>query len=284
MTKGYGRSVEAQAQGEEIRRQLGAKSQASGLLCPKCRGGQTRERSVSAWHKGTTITAKCWRNACSFRGTWDATTGMGLGYTPPAGDGPTGYQVDTLPMDDRMVAYLGHRYRLTEATLRHWGMRQYPSSRGVYLRCTGFSGAFRGWVLRWTDGTKPKSRSYPAPEAARQPWQAWYPAAPGLVVCVEDVFSALRLWQQGTTAVAMLGVSLSDMKAAELRRHATQVVVALDSDASARSIEAARLHNFAYRRLLDADIKDMTEEQLAQWTISLTSSLHPSQAGPLTQS
>jgi DNA primase len=90
---------------------------------------------------------------------------------------------------------------------------------------------------------------------------------------VEDVFSALRLWQSGTTAVALLGTSLSDLKAAEIRRHAVgPVVVALDSDASARAINAARLHHFTYRRLLDADIKDMTEEQLDQWKILLTSS------------
>jgi hypothetical protein len=270
--------------GEAIRAQLGSRSSASGLLCPRCLGGATKERSVSAWHRGLTITAKCWRNACPFRGTWDATTGMGLGYTPPAsGDGRTGYRVDTLPLDQGMEAYLEGRYRLTGATLRHWGLRQYPGSRGVYLRCTGFSGGFRGWVLRWVDGTKPKTRSYPAPEATRQPWQAWFPSRPGLVVCVEDVFSAMRLWQQGTTAVAMLGVSLSDMKAAELSRHATQVVVALDSDATARAIEAARRYNFGYRRLLGDDIKDMTEEQLTQWITSLTSSVPASPAAPRTQ-
>lgn len=271
--------------GEEIRRQLGSRRQASGLMCPRCLGGQSKERSVSAWHKGLVITAKCWRNACPFRGTWDATTGMGLGYQAPAsGDARSGYQVDTLPMDRGMEAYLEGRYRLTGATLRHWGLRQYKGSRGVYLRCTGFSGRFRGWVLRWTDGTKPKTRSYPAPEAVHEPWQAWFPARPGLVVCVEDVFSALRLWQQGTTAVAMLGVSLSDMKAAELNRHATDVVVALDSDATSRSIEAARRHYFRYRRLLADDIKDMTEEQLDQWTISLTSSPQASPIAKPTQS
>lgn len=286
MTKGMGRAIADQAHGEAIRRQLGPRGQASGLMCPKCHGGQSRERSVSAWNQGARITAKCWRNACSFRGTWDATTGMGLGYQGPGGDRdvPRGFRVDTLPLDATMVALLVDRYRLQEATLRHWGVRQYRGSGGVYVPCNGPTGRSRGWVLRRTDGTKPKVLSYPAPGHTHEPWQAWWPATPGLVVCVEDVFSAMRLWQAGTSAVAMLGVSLSDMKAAEIGRHYDQVAVALDSDATARAIEAARRYNFAYRRLLGADLKDMTEEQLTQWTISLTSSLRASRTVKPTQS
>lgn len=279
MTKGMGK-----AYGEDIRRQLGPRGQASGLICPKCQGGQSRERSVSAWHQGLTITAKCWRNACGFRGTWDATTGMGLGYQAPAGgDGRTGFRVDTLPLDSWMVAFLDGRYRIREPALRHWGVRQYPGRGGVYVPCNSPTGLSRGWVLRRIDGSTPKVLSYPTHGHTHEPWQAWFPSTPGgLVVCVEDVFSAMRLWQAGTNAVAMLGVSLSDMKAAEIGRHYDQVAVALDSDATARAIEAARRYNFVYRRLLGADLKDMTEEQLTQWTISLTSSLPASRpVGPI---
>jgi hypothetical protein len=239
---------------------------------------------MSAWNQGTTVTAKCWRNACGYRGTWDALTGMGLGYVPPAGEGREGYRVETLPLDVGMVGYLCQRYRLQESTLRHFGLRQYPGSGGVYVPCNALSGRSRGWILRWTNGNRPKCLGLPAPGHTHEPWQAWFTANHGLVVCVEDVFSAMRLWQQGTTAVAMLGVSLSDMKAAELSRYSDQVVIALDSDATARAIDAARRFNFAYRRLLGDDIKDMTEEQLTQWTTSLTSSLQASQTAKPTQS
>jgi len=263
---------------EAIRTQLGNRSQASGLMCPECGGGDSRERSVSAWHNGSTITAKCWRASCTFRGTWDATSGMGLGYTGPRNGQRQGFHVDTLPLDPGMVAYLTSRYRLQEGLLAHFGVRQYHGSGGVYVPCNGPTGRFRGWVLRRTDGTLPKVRSYPSP--GREVWQAWFPATAttNLVVCVEDVFSAMRLWQAGVSAVAMLGVSLSDMKAAELRRHAGVVVVALDADATVQAIEAARRYNFSYRRLLGPDIKDMTEEQLTTWITTLTSSLRVSPA------
>jgi hypothetical protein len=137
-------------------------------------------------------------------------------------------------------------------------------------------------VLRRIDGTRPKVLGYPAPQAAGMAWLAWFRAKPGVTVVVEDVFSAMRLWQVGITAAALLGTSLSEAKAAELRRRNPRVVVALDDDASATAIEAARRHQFEYRRLLGDDLKDMTEEQLTEWITTRISSQPVSPAAPPT--
>lgn len=149
----------------------------------------------------------------------------------------------------------------------------------------GPTGKARGCVLRRLDGTKPKVRSYPdADHPLDAPWLAWFhhPALSrhGPCIVVEDVLSAMRLEQAGHSAVSLLGTDLSEAKALELRRWCPTVVVALDADAIGRAISHALRHSFEVRRLA-ADFKDMTEEQLTQWTTSLHSSLPASIRGTL---
>jgi DNA primase len=100
------------------------------------------------------------------------------------------------------------------------------------------------------------------------------------VVAVEDVFSALRLWQAGVNAVSLLGTSLTPTKMAELRRNAGTIVLVLDADAAGRAIDSALRFSIHVRALMGADIKDMTEEQLRLWIASLTSSLPASSLEP----
>lgn len=184
------------------------------------------------------------------------------------------YVVSTLPMADATVDALAARYRLAPSTMSHFGLRQGPAARACYCPVYGPTGQLRGWVRRWLDGTLPKVKGYPAhdhPEGAA--WMAWYSTEPkpALAVCVEDVFSAMRLWELGITAVALLGVSLTPLKVAELRRFAGSIMVALDADAFGLAIsDALRFH--IQVRHIEPDIKDMTEEQLLTWTKDLPSS------------
>lgn len=270
--------------GRAVGGQLGGRVRASGLLCPWCNGGQSLERSLIAWRDGVTLHAKCKRAKCGEYGAWDS---VDLGMRPvEPGKLPQGrrFVVNTLPLTDATLAALEARYRLRASTIVHYGLRQGPGGKAAYCPVYGPTGQPRGWVRRWLDGTKPKVKGFPShdhPEGAA--WMAWFPAPSketaklngGLVVCVEDVFSALRLWEQGITAVALLGVSLTPVRVAELRRFAASVVVALDADAWPLAISSALRFHVEARRV-EPDIKDMTEEQLAQWISALYSSLPPS--------
>jgi hypothetical protein len=262
-------------------------------MCPACAGGQRGERSVTAWRKGLDFAAKCWRNKCGASGSFDLIDIGGL----PKKDDPHGsyvkrYTFNTLPLTDAATAALEARYGLHEETLRRHGLRMAAAGSAWYCPVMGPTGAFRGWVRRWaeapTNGT-PKVLGFPAPEFPQMAaWQAWFrptgPHAPW-VVCVEDVFSAMRLAQVGVLAVSLLGVSLSSAKAAELRRFAGggPIVLALDADAYGRAISQAIRYTVEVRRLA-TDIKDMTEEQLAIWINSLNSSLPASDHGMLAPS
>jgi hypothetical protein len=274
-----------ETQGARVRDQLGSRERASGLTCPWCHGGRTQERSLLAWRDGVTLRAKCKRAKCNRYGAWDS---VNLGMRPPAqGSGAAGkrYVLDTLPLTDATQAYLQQRYRLSAGTLTYFGLRQGPSGTAVYCPVRGPGGQQRGWVRRWLNGTLPKVKGYPGPEHPEgAAWQAWFHTDPKLtrrlVVCVEDVFSAMRLWEVGIASVSLLGVSLTPVKLAELRRFASSIVVALDADAFTLAISAALRFHIHVRRI-EPDIKDMTEEQLAQWTHALYSSLPASNLGTL---
>ncbi len=262
--------------GRDIRRQLGPREMASGLRCPGCHGGTSGERSVTASLKGLALRARCWRNKCGWWGQWDITDVGGL-VAKESGWRPKRYWLDTLPITDATVAALEARYGVLPLTIARYGLRQHAAGIAAYCPVRSPKGESRGWVRRWLDGTKPKVQGYPADTLAYgEPWQAWFRPAvdsgTGLVVCVEDVFSAMRLAQVGITSVSLLGVHLTALKVAELRNERAQIVLALDADAYGRATDSA-LRYMVHVRRLAVDIKDMTAEELTQWTISLSSSL-----------
>jgi hypothetical protein len=260
--------------GPEVRDQLGHHERASGLLCPKCRGGQSGERSLLAWRTGLELRAKCKRAKCGWYGRWDS---VDLGMLPLGAGTPAQgkrYVLETMPLTEHLQAALEARYRVQGETLAHYGVRQMSGGRAVYAPVWSPDRRLRGWVRRWLDGTLPKVKGYPGwdhPQGAA--WMAWFPRQRGgLVVAVEDVFSAMRLWERGISAVALLGVSLSGVKLAELRRFAGTIVLALDDDAFGLALETAVRHSIQVR-FVEPDIKDMTEEQLTRWITALHSSL-----------
>jgi len=266
-----------------VAKQLGSRERASGLTCPKCLGGQTRERSLIAGRDGLRMWAVCKRNKCREVFRW------GPADTPPPDGALEPYKrplaPQTLPLTDNVHAYVEARYGLRQSTLQSYGCRTIAGQGALYVPVLGPRSQSRGCVLRRIDGSKPKVRGYPnADYPLDAPWLAWFHdarlSARRPVIVVEDVLSAMRLEQAGHQAVSLLGTELSEAKALELRRWCLAVIVALDADAIGRAISHAMRHSFEVRRLA-SDFKDMTEEQLDQWTTSLYSSLPVSIRGTL---
>lgn len=84
---------------------------------------------------------------------------------------------------------------------------------------------------------------------------------------VEDQFSAMRLWQEGVSAVALLGTHINHERAVELSSVTRNVVIALDKDATNKAIA----HAAQFRYALDAkvvaltkDVKDLDEKELKE--------------------
>lgn len=85
---------------------------------------------------------------------------------------------------------------------------------------------------------------------------------------VEDQFSAMRLWQEGLSAVALLGTHINHERAVEISSVSSDVFLALDKDATAKSIGYAAQFRYAFNAkvvALSKDIKDMGQEELKEF-------------------
>src|SRR5690606_19438465 len=102
-------------------------------------------------------------------------------------------------------------------------------------------------------------------------WQSWHLSDdPRGLVIVEDQLSAMRCWQLGYDSVALLGIALTDDRAAEIVRHLHRlhkrpVLLALDADAFQVALREARRRVWIDRAvLLSHDLKDVTDEEIEE--------------------
>ena len=241
---------------------------ASGLLCPACNGGRSGERSLGYRREGFLGFFNCFRAGCGYK----AIVPMAGGYEvrPPVFK-PRPYTGALKEPGYGLYALLKQRYGLEIATTSRFVREpvdsfgtwislgrdyQAPVPRAMYMPVLSPYGEDRGGVLRYLDGTKPKTVSY---LTTSQPALAWYvrDALPklGPVVIVEDQISAMRCRQLGYNAVALMGTNINDEKAREIRRD-RPVLLALDKDAFSKAVGYARRWPWMIPVLLEHDIKD----------------------------
>lgn len=239
---------------------------ASGLLCPACQGGRSGERSLGFRREGFMAWFTCFRAGCGYRA-----------LVPMAGDlevrppefTPRPYMGELDEPGHGLAGLLGTRYGLSYASVFRYvrepldcGLFEWakPSGltapRAMYMPVLSPYGEDRGGVLRYLDGTKPKTVSY---LTTTQPKLAWYirDALPKLAptVVVEDQISAMRCKQLGYNAVALMGTQINDEKAREIRRD-RPTLLALDKDAFGKAVGYARRWPWLIPVLLEHDIKD----------------------------
>lgn len=130
----------------------------------------------------------------------------------------------------------------------------------------------RGYVVRevrWGDKAPTNEQGEPIAKArvfmhSEGPKQGWYRHLGErirTVVLVEDAVSAMKVAEVGATGVALLGMDLEESKVREIaQQRPTEVIMALDADATALSFKLARRWGLAWPKvrvaLLTRDIKD----------------------------
>ena len=227
------------------------------LDCPACAGGRTRERKLSVYVDGGFYTAKCWRASCGYFAKVPLDPSAKIGtpqFKPRFFDGDMYY-------DDTALS----KYNIGVPALEAFNVRSVVDKDAVYMPVYGPAGQERGGMLRYFDGTLPKAVSY---KATDQPWQAWH--VPGAVddghtcVIVEDQLSAMRCWQLGYAAVALLGVNLNSDKAAELQQYASRWKLALDADAFSKALGYAKKYSWLQPVRLEKDLKDCSDAEILE--------------------
>lgn len=243
-------------------------------LCPACKGGDTGERTLSVARKDGRLMWICHRASCPFRGSEWGPCRVGELYTrTPSPRGVTGrdYIRTSSPLPDKYREMFTEKYSLEINTLAHWGIGWAEEDKRVVMPVRNRQGEDIGAQLRSYEGANPKTITHT--EACAVAWYARTGDTRHLII-VEDQVSAMRLWQRGVSAVALLGTHLNEEMVSEIRKTKFKsVVIALDNDAIAKSVQfVIKFRSYLPMLLLpiSKDIKDQTERELTTTLSSLT--------------
>lgn len=242
--------------------------QHGGLQCPECR--HPTDKAMSVLVDGEAIKAICHRASCGFK--------YSVGYAVDHGLRPSRVRPYTgalAQLDQADYVWLCSRF---DAPISAFGAMRKSDGR-YFLPINGPEGTRRGWVSRrpwegsplWDEGDKsPKSLTYMENDEPVQGWNTFGGVPVDVedtVVLVEDQISAVRvLIDTSLVSVAILGTGINEEKVAELQRHARNILIALDSDATGNAFAMARKWGQAFNScrvvILSKDIKDMQREMV----------------------
>jgi len=252
----------------DLARDLPVGGSRSGLVCPKCGGGQSGEPSFSVTVGPEGIWYKCHRASCGLGGL---RSGLEPGRpTDPAPFEPRPYPHNlATPPDGHWIwpklgieagslasARLGVYTRFADPDEIVWEVRDFDLKPRGHISRAYSSKFIRSW------------RTEPGP------WMGFFRGLCPRLWIVEDMVSAAKISLAGFPALALLGTHLSPEGRAELgaylrRLNAPVVRVALDPDAAAKGSALARDLTFRLGRdtifvPLSQDPKDLTRAELAE--------------------
>lgn len=257
---------------------LGDGQTEAGALCPSCKGGSSKERTLSVTRRGSLLLYKCHRASCTFNG------GFRIGRTPGAGEREyrprKSYPcVRTDPIDSELAEFLSTKYAIP---------REVVESSHLTVVSEGDQ-RFRGRLCFPLYGPdfKERGRVYRALEVGRQPktitelktadevsmgWYRWKRRSDTLVL-VEDCTSAIKLAPYVHSA-ALCGTNLSEGKVAEIKAQGYKhVYICLDNDATLAAIKLQLRWRHHIPGLLvhglERDVKDMTTKELSKFLADL---------------
>lgn len=254
---------------------LGEGETQSGVLCPACEGGASKEKSLSVSRREGFLLWNCHRASCSFGGSSRVSaTGRekGSDFTPPR---QFSY-ITTTPLNSATAKFLATRYGIPAEDFRLAGCGWTGDGAGNYGRRVSFpifgpDSRKRGENYRsYEEGVKPKSLIKLAnDEAIAQCWYKWKRKSPALVL-VEDQVSAIKVAKHAHS-IALLGTNLSEAKLLEIMYSGDydRVYLALDADATMEAIKTQLKWRERMPTLmvlgLHKDIKDMDKDEFTNF-------------------
>lgn len=243
------------AEAELIARSL-ASSESSRGICPKCKGGESGEKSfLCSRDSGGIAYYICFRASCNFRGR--------VVFGPQESGGHEPKQKRTRefgrPLSEltvEQVTWFRNCFDINPGRDIY-----YCVEMGRYAhRIMGPKGQHRGWVLRDYGGDlTPKALSYPS--KADEPFVAWhkgiYETTP--VVVVEDILSGRKVADAGFQSVALLGTTLTFDIVYEILEVTDKIALALDRGTMELMLKYREKFEILFDRIwiwnLDRDLK-----------------------------
>lgn len=240
----------------------------AGELCPACRGGRTRERTLSVTRTGAQLLWRCHRATCTFKGiSGSKAVDMGTTETPQV-RGVVGreYHRAATQLPDEIKQQLASELHITDRHIGRWHLGWDENEYKVVLPVCDRYGNLVGSVLRVPphDVRKPKAKSHTEQGAI-----AWHinPSTAGLII-VEDIYSAIRAADY-ISSVALLGTHLSDERVDHIRQAGlSPVYLALDGDVYPQIIRYVQQFRSRLPMIpikLSKDLKNMEPQELEEF-------------------
>lgn len=267
-------TVDLQSRVKLLATQLG-QGQHQQLLCPKCKGGHSGERTLSINVEGGRIKWLCFRAKCGFKGA--------SGMTPSTANFPEIKQRAPLlsPFENlpaAAVAILKSKYELTAADLTWEGLRWTAMGKGrVAFPIKDRLCRTVGYTLRSFSGETPKTLTYLNDSGAvcmsfhamggNRFYTTQSKSSKGLVV-LEDQLSAIKTTRYAPVdCCALLSTQLSTSKIDQLVQYKPRrVIFALDEDAKEIGAKYVRqlqgiIDNVSFMPL-KKDLKDTPSQEI----------------------
>lgn len=180
-------------------------------------------------------------------------------FTPKYYKGPLGV------LSPGMFDYLQHVYGIWPSSLL--GAREVPQEMAVVFPVESPLQRVRGELLRRFTPMPGQSKTLTFKHQPG-PMLAWYREIDRThLVVVEDTLSAIRCWQLGYTACALLGATISPDKWQEIygvsKGCTGNILLALDRDKFSEAVGYAKKYPLQ-PVLLDADLKDCTDDEILE--------------------
>lgn len=252
----------------------------SGLVCPKCRGGRTREGSLSLTRMGEDRLAYCChRSQCSAHGfigrafsnsdseKYSLRGGESTGSGVSEGPNTRYFTGEVRALDGAWLSELQQWYSFTLEDCAYFGFSEDSYSGRLVVHIRSPSGASRGFQLRasrnWSN-IRRKTIDYREND---EPWVGWfYPpenfriGGQTYAILVEDVLSAAKVALAGFIGVSLMGSYLSLDALEEIKETVGEnYILALDRDATSRALELSARYSLIAGliqvMLLDQDLK-----------------------------
>lgn len=210
----------------------------SGELCPKCKGGMSKEKTLSVSRVNRQLLWMCHRASCDFR------RGKKYDGTIPKDSIPKGPREINYPMTvdltEPIYKLLEENYGISKVSSNRAGIKVTPplfegDCERLYLPIHTQSKAPYGYTAKaMIKGAKPKTINKTLYPYA----MAWYPntTQTKAVLVVEDQLSAIRA-SDFMTSIALLGTHLNEERIeAILSCNPTFIYLALDYDAWEKAV------------------------------------------------
>jgi predicted RNA-binding Zn-ribbon protein involved in translation (DUF1610 family) len=236
------------------------------FLCPRCGGGDTKEKAFNLTRVATGILYKCHRGKCGFAGF--VPTMLSSLQTTPTRRKIRPYTGETVLLWAKYRAMFWEKYGLTRPEIA--AFRMDLDSGRIVQPWHAANGYVAGHILRAYDGQKPKSLTFWDNDGV--PILDYYGVdrrhlTQPEIWLVEDQLSAIKLSRYVPSA-ALIGCHISEAQAADIRKNFRYVFLALDNDATVKAINLSMKYKLYFRNFwvvpLSKDVKDMPDEQIKE--------------------